>query len=136
MAKKKYYQSKADRMDESLGMRRGKESTKMQSYKDRRHESMGMKDPHKRHYDSTMNSPRYMERHEMPYHHYEGTYDMMRHDVGKTVVHDWKCPADAYPMEQESNGSMNYLETKNRLEREDARRIRGSELSQDGSKYR
>ena len=30
-------------MDESLGMRRGKESTKKQSMKDRRHESEGAK---------------------------------------------------------------------------------------------
>lgn len=36
-------QSKSSRMDESLGMRRGKESTKKQSYKDRRDESMGAK---------------------------------------------------------------------------------------------
>lgn len=36
-------QSRADRMDESLGMRRGKESNKMQSYKSRRDESRGMK---------------------------------------------------------------------------------------------
>lgn len=39
-----YKQSRSDRMDESLGMRRGKESGKMQSYKDRRDESYGMKD--------------------------------------------------------------------------------------------
>jgi len=38
-----YGQSRADRMDESLGMRRGKESSKMQSYKSRRDESMGAK---------------------------------------------------------------------------------------------
>jgi len=31
------------RKDESLGMRRGKESTKKQSYASRRHESTGMK---------------------------------------------------------------------------------------------
>jgi len=31
-----------DRMDESLGMRDGKEAGKMQSMKDRRHESKGM----------------------------------------------------------------------------------------------
>lgn len=36
-------QSMASRMDESLGMRRGKESSKKQSYKARRDESMGMK---------------------------------------------------------------------------------------------
>lgn len=36
-------QSKSDKMDESLGMRRGKESTKKQSYKSRRKESTGMK---------------------------------------------------------------------------------------------
>lgn len=34
-------QSKADKMDESLGMRRGKESEKKQSYKSRRDESKG-----------------------------------------------------------------------------------------------
>lgn len=39
----KYSQSRADRMDESLGMRDGKESSKSQSYKSRRDESMGMK---------------------------------------------------------------------------------------------
>ena len=36
-------QSKASKMDESLGMRRGKESGKKQSYKSRRDESKGMK---------------------------------------------------------------------------------------------
>lgn len=39
----KYGQSRADRMDESLGMRRGPERDKKQSYKARRDESMGMK---------------------------------------------------------------------------------------------
>lgn len=38
---KKRKQSKASRLDESLGMRRGKESTKSQSYKSRRDESKG-----------------------------------------------------------------------------------------------
>jgi hypothetical protein len=41
-------QSKADKMDESLGMRRGKESGKKQSYKDRRDESKGAKKPMKK----------------------------------------------------------------------------------------
>ena len=36
-------QSKASRMDESLGMRNGKESSKKQSIKDRRDESKGAK---------------------------------------------------------------------------------------------
>lgn len=36
-------QNKADKMDESLGMRMGKESTKKQSMKDRRNESVGAK---------------------------------------------------------------------------------------------
>ena len=36
-------QRRSARMDESLGMRRGKESTKKQAYKSRRHESTGMK---------------------------------------------------------------------------------------------
>jgi hypothetical protein len=36
-------QSKSSRLDESLGMRRGKESKKKQSYKSRRDESRGMK---------------------------------------------------------------------------------------------
>lgn len=39
MAKKQGYSA---RMDESLGMRRGKESSKMQSYSSRRNESYGM----------------------------------------------------------------------------------------------
>lgn len=39
-------QSKADRLDESLGMRRGKESGKKQSYKDRRDESRGARKGH------------------------------------------------------------------------------------------
>ena len=43
MAKKKHKQSKADKMDESLGERMGKESSKKQSYKSRRDESSGMK---------------------------------------------------------------------------------------------
>lgn len=41
--KKMKKQSKADKMDESLGMRRGKESKKKQSYKSRRDESKGAK---------------------------------------------------------------------------------------------
>ena len=36
-------QSKADRMDESLSMKHGKESKKKQSFKDRRHESTSFK---------------------------------------------------------------------------------------------
>lgn len=40
-AKKK--QGYNDKLDESLGMRRGKESTKKQSMKDRRDESKGSK---------------------------------------------------------------------------------------------
>jgi hypothetical protein len=36
-------QSANDRLDESLGARRGKESTKSQSYKSRRDESRGAK---------------------------------------------------------------------------------------------
>lgn len=39
-------QSKASRMDESLGMRNGAERGMKQSYKSRRDESMGMKKPH------------------------------------------------------------------------------------------
>lgn len=39
----KYKQNKSDRMDESLGMRRGPERDYKQSYKDRRDESKGMK---------------------------------------------------------------------------------------------
>lgn len=35
-------QGRRDRMDESLGMRNGRESMKRQSYPSRRHESMGM----------------------------------------------------------------------------------------------
>lgn len=41
-------QSKADRMDESLSMKHGKESKKKQSFKDRRDESMGSKKPKKK----------------------------------------------------------------------------------------
>ena len=37
----KYSQSKSDRIDESLGMRRGAERNYSQSYKSRRDESMG-----------------------------------------------------------------------------------------------
>jgi hypothetical protein len=36
-------QTNSDKMDESLSMRRGKESTKKQSYTNRRHESEGSK---------------------------------------------------------------------------------------------
>lgn len=39
-------QSHASKMDESLGMRRGKESTKKQSMVSRRHESEGAKHAH------------------------------------------------------------------------------------------
>jgi len=41
--KHKKKQTKDDKMDESLGMKRGKESTKKQSLKDRRDESKGSK---------------------------------------------------------------------------------------------
>lgn len=37
------HQTKKDRMDESLSMKHGKESTKKQSFASRRHESMGAK---------------------------------------------------------------------------------------------
>lgn len=36
-------QSKASKMDESLGMRKGKESSKKQTFKDRRDESKAIK---------------------------------------------------------------------------------------------
>ena len=39
---RKYKQTKKSRLDESLGVRRGKESTKKQSFASRRHESEGM----------------------------------------------------------------------------------------------
>lgn len=39
----KYQQGYSDRMDESLGMRDGKASSKKQDYKSRRDESYGMK---------------------------------------------------------------------------------------------
>lgn len=41
-------QSKASRLDESLGMRRGAEHTKEQSMESRRHESKGSKKKHKK----------------------------------------------------------------------------------------
>jgi len=41
-------QSKASKMDESLGMRAGKESSKKQPMKDRRDESKGAKKPMKK----------------------------------------------------------------------------------------
>lgn len=42
-------QTKNDKMDESLGMRRGKEADKKQSIKDRRDESKSVsKKPHKK----------------------------------------------------------------------------------------
>ncbi len=65
----------------------------------------------------------------------EGSYDRMRHEVGKTVMQDWECPADTYAMTQKGNGSMDYLEVKNKIGREDARRIKRSELSGDADKY-
>lgn len=40
-------QTAADKMDESLGMRRGKESDKKQSFESRRDESQGMKNKKK-----------------------------------------------------------------------------------------
>jgi len=43
MKHKKHKQSEDDKMDESLSMKRGKESKKKQSFKDRRHESKGSK---------------------------------------------------------------------------------------------
>jgi hypothetical protein len=43
------HQTKKDKMDESLGMRRGKESTKKQSMKDRRDESEGASHPDHHH---------------------------------------------------------------------------------------
>lgn len=43
-------QSKASRMDESLSMKHGKESTKKQSLASRRHESEGAKHEHHSHH--------------------------------------------------------------------------------------
>lgn len=43
MKHKKHKQSEEDKMDESLGMKRGKESKKKQSLRDRRDESKGSK---------------------------------------------------------------------------------------------
>ncbi|MEN6512254.1 MAG: DUF6496 domain-containing protein [Chloroherpetonaceae bacterium] len=42
------HQTKKDKMDESLGMRLGKESKHKQTMKDRRHESEGAKKHHKK----------------------------------------------------------------------------------------
>ena len=54
-------QSKASRLDESLGMRRGKESTKKQSYKSRRDESTGMSKDHMKEYAKY--SPQQLKKH-------------------------------------------------------------------------
>ena len=48
---RRYHQGRKDRMDESLGERRGKESTEKQSYKSRRHESEGMHRAMSRHHN-------------------------------------------------------------------------------------
>ncbi len=44
-------QTKSDKLDESLSERRGKESTKTQSFSSRRHEALGARTPdyHKKH---------------------------------------------------------------------------------------
>lgn len=54
-------QSKASRMDESLGVRRGKESGKKQSYKSRRDESKGMSKDHMKEYSKY--SPKMLKEH-------------------------------------------------------------------------
>ena len=65
-------QSRSDRLDESLGERRGKESGKKQSYADRRHESEGSRKHgdhshhaalHEHHLKEAMKHAKHMHRH-------------------------------------------------------------------------
>lgn len=102
---KRYYQSKADRMDESLGERRGKESGKSQSYKSRRDESMGMRKSSK---ESRMHVMESMRDYDKPY----------KEPIGPK--------ADNYAMKQNWDGSMRYLEEQDKYAKEDARKIRES----------
>lgn len=90
-------QGYADRMDESLGMRRGKESSKKQSYKDRRDESRGERHGTMRKvnsHGSVFNLKDGMQEGEV---HYLPTSDAERYDMGR--MKEYTCGSRGYPAE-------------------------------------
>jgi len=105
-----YKQSKADRLDESLGMRRGKESSKKQSYQSRRDESRGMKrhndDMHKDadtqmyHKGKAYYGPGYGEPSNMPQnvmmHKYPEPYPRLKCDYADTMAEIDRDAIDNY----------------------------------------
>lgn len=84
------------RLDESLGMRRGKESSKKQSYKDRRDESRGMRDRGDRggSMGSVFNLKDNMQEGEI---HHLPTSEAERYDMGR--VEKYTCGSKGYSAE-------------------------------------
>lgn len=63
-----------------------------------------------------------------------GSYDYSKSGVSKTIVKDWPAGQEG-AMKQADNGSMNYYNRKDRLDKEDTRRIQSDMLDQSNSKY-
>jgi hypothetical protein len=139
----KYHQDRSDRMDESLGERRGKESGKSQSYKSRRDESRGMKG-HKNKYDEPRRhgSSNHGDGWVSEYHRGYGPYTMDKHskDPGykngrmeamkvAQKQEDWGCGCSD-SMRQYESGSMDYLSDKNEIRNADEKRISRQMLPQ------
>lgn len=92
-------QGRNARLDESLGMRRGKESGKMQSYKARRDESRGMSDKSRGTYPRGAMGPTF----DIKDNTQEGevrrlpTSEAERYDMGR--VRKYTCGSKGYPAE-------------------------------------
>ena len=109
---KSYHQTKNDREDESLGMRRGKESSKKQSFKDRRDESYGSTRDKKD--DSNMKNKKYGSSN-------HGGMDESKRIRPEYVAQrqkDWGDGASD-SMRQDPNSSFDYLSKKDAIVRKD-----------------
>lgn len=84
-----------DRLDESLGMRRGKESGKTQSYKSRRDESRGMKKAMKaeKHSGGTFNLKDGAQEGDVR----QINTNTEQYDIGR--IKPYKCGSKGYPAE-------------------------------------
>ncbi len=148
MARRKdYRESKRDRMHMAEGMKRHDEKKRMAH----RHESEGMKkhmkdkmghhgdmmhmkgshNPHDRSHKHGSHNPHDMMHKQGSHNPYD--YDL-REYAGKTVIHDWPAGQEG-AMHQHDNGSMNYYNRKDMLDKEDTRRIEKSMLDQSNNQY-
>lgn len=94
-----------DRMDESMGMRNGRESTMEQSMKDRRDEASAMDRGHSsmhRKYDDVMNMDAEAKNRWVK--GKNGKTYVMRKKTGRMVTHNAESPGGAYPTLEDFNG--------------------------------